>query len=118
MERGRPKINGIWSKMEPGAPKGRLCQGPGPILARSEKTCFFERQKNDQKSIKISPNCARADFVAPAGLEPVHFWPGPLVEKKMAEEQLVRDLTRHGPLARRIFLYYIYILFSIYFHYM
>ena len=53
-----PEINEIWSKMEPGAPKGRLCQGPGPILARSEKMCFFDRQKNDQKSRKIGPKSA------------------------------------------------------------
>ena len=61
-----PKINEIWSKMEPGAPKGRLCQGPGPISARSEKGCFFARRKSDQKSRKIGPKLAtRVDFVAP-----------------------------------------------------
>ena len=54
---GRGAADEIWSKMEPGAPKGRLCQGPGPILARSEKVPFLERPKNDQKSTKIGPKC-------------------------------------------------------------
>ena len=71
-----PEINEIWSKMEPGAPKGRLCQGPGPIWTRSEKVCVFSSDKKTTKHPgKSGQNVPRADFVAPADRRVVHFRP-------------------------------------------
>ena len=69
-----PKSNEIWAKMEPGAPKGRLCQGPGRFW-RDRKNCVFSRGKRTTKNPeKWNQNAPRADFVAPGDRQPVGAW--------------------------------------------
>ena len=82
------------------------------VLVRCQKIIIFGRLPDGPKNRALERH--RVDFVAATDRQVVHFWPGGpqgpprargLVKNKNdrgAEEQLVRDLTRHGPMARRI----------------
>ena len=78
----------------------------------SEKV-FFGCPRNYPKQLKIDQNAPKGRFCRFAGSPGVPFWArrsqGPprarvLVNKKTTEGQLVEDLTRQGPLARRTLL--------------
>jgi hypothetical protein len=86
------------------------------VLLRCQKIIIFGRLPDGPKNRRNrASEHQRVDFVAATDRQVVHFWPGGsqgpprargLVKKKTtrgAEEQLVRDLTRPGPMARRIF---------------
>ena len=74
----------------------------------AKKICFFDRTKIDLKSALGRP---RLDLIAPGVTRVYSLWPGGpraasrarTYQEKMTEEQLVEDLARHGPMARRVF---------------
>ena len=84
------------------------------VLLRCQKIIIFGRLPDGLKNRKNQAlERQRVDFVAPGDRQVVHFWPGgseaasrarTSIEKndRGAEEQLVQDLTRHGPMAQRI----------------
>ena len=84
------------------------------VLLRCYKIIIFGRLPDGPKNRKNQPlEHQRAEKKCPGDRPVVHFWPGGsegpprargLVKKKRtgADEQLVQDLTRHGPMARRI----------------
>ena len=82
------------------------------VLVRCQKIIIFGRLPDGPKNRALERQ--RVDFVAASDRRGCRFWPGGsqgpprargLVKKKNdrgAEEQLVQDLTRHGPMAQRI----------------
>ena len=80
--------------------------------AKQARGGFFDVAPGGSKIKKNRPwGRQRVDSSAPSDRRVFPFWPGGsqgaasrarTSEQKTTEEQLVQDLTRHGPLARRI----------------
>ena len=105
MPKWLPKVMKNDPKWSPGAPR----VGSFFIFidfGRCRKKVIFRGRPGRPKKKKIRAMWRRrVDFVAATDRQVVHFWPGGsqgpprargLVKKKTTEEQLVRDLTRHG----------------------
>ena len=108
-----PKVMKTDPKWSPGAPRVDLFFSFMHFGRCRKKMIFRGRPGRPKKKKNRDMWRHRVDFVAATDRQVVHFWPGGsqgpprargLVKKKTTEEQLVRDLTRHGPLARRILL--------------
>ena len=96
---------------------GSTCRLIFDVLLRCQKIIIFGRLPDGPKNLKNRAlERQRVDFVAPGDRQVVHFLPVPGAasrartceeQKRQMEEQLVQDLTRHGPMAWRILFVYI-----------
>ena len=115
MPKWSPKIDQNPWKMEPWAPKGRFSEFRNRFEETLEMRRFFDRSLAAQKSIKIAPWSVRGRIFRSGGSasrlrhgdsEAQGSWGRPNIKENRRfneKNNVVGDLTRPGPMARRIF---------------